>query len=414
MKMKWSSCFFLLFSCLSAPAQSTVTVNELLASARTDPAVQMGNRAHAFMENNSFTLPLLNRVWFRTETHDFEFREQEYMIRARFNGFRAQKQQRRMHQAMLQASTAGREATLAEALRQRYRLAVGLMFVPRLLEQRRALEGVYRDKVRVLREMVSETNFDITDLIEAEDELEEQSLEILQLEEEHRDLLIQLSFRTGKEDIALQPPSSLPSPEEVKAHVTERPNVGNHPDVLRRQASLNMVAQELELEKTQTWKLFDFVQARYGGNNRMDYFREAFSVGVGFRFPESANSRLKINNLMLEQLEEESKTRLLENELAETIARQAQLVDYLYRRYQLLNRQLEESQAAYSLPRYQSDGEATALDLLKIQESLLRRRWAVTRTEQDIFLAYVEWLAAGGLLTALPLRNYLNAGRENF
>ena len=65
---------------MSYQEQNVVEVKDILQSAYFDIVYRSQKEKLDYLKNNPFEVPLLRRVEFRTETEDFEFRRQEYVL----------------------------------------------------------------------------------------------------------------------------------------------------------------------------------------------------------------------------------------------------------------------------------------------------------------------------------------------
>ena len=86
----------------------------------------------------------------------------------------------------------------------------------------------------------------------------------------------------------------------------------------------------------------------------------------------------------------------------------------LLKEHALLQQQLENSQARFSIDQYTQLADVSAYTLLKIKESLLQKEKDILQKEQDIYETYLDLIQLSGVITERPLRNYLSVDLENF
>jgi len=125
-----------------------------------------------------------------------------------------------------------------------------------------------------------------------------------------------------------------------------------HVKLMKWQLNLEYTLREIDLEKAQDKKWIDFFQVKYGGRNSTE-FRENFALGFATTIPLKRSEQLKINELELERIIQENNYVRIKEELTKIMERTLTEMESQYRLYQLIQSQLENSQAELVLKQYQ-------------------------------------------------------------
>ena len=115
-----------------------------------------------------------------------------------------------------------------------------------------------------------------------------------------------------------------------------------------------------------------------------------------------------------EKIDEETKYKELQVALTDRMSRIRLEMEHQYQLYQLLEKQLENSQADFALKQYQKIAGASPLALLKLKGSRFNKELEQFSIEQEIYMLYIELLDASGKMAELPLRNYLLSSQPSF
>ena len=131
------------------------------------------------------------------------------------------------------------------------------------------------------------------------------------------------------------------------------------------------------------------------------------AVGAGIRIPLKGANKLNLNELELERIEEENDLQLFQIRVAENVLRIENRLEILFNQYDLIQKQLSESQANFALERLNLSVQKSPLLLLQIRENVIARQKSLLDIEYDIFRNYLNFLDLKGKISELPLRNYL-------
>lgn len=372
-------------------------------------AVQSGSNGEAalnFLRNTDHNLPWLQELEFRTETHHFKFREQDYLLRLSLNMPAQQRAQREYHQAFirLEELKAGRD--LLPVLDEQYSLIVDFHFINLLSEAERNYADLYAKKVKVLRRQVASPEFDLMELVNTEEDLYDKQNDILQYEQDLVLMKQKLTEVTGSDTLQ----TDLLNTDNILARVTGSSDFTFAAEAIS-QAEQDLLQKDYVRETAAINNPFDFIQAEYGSRGN-DPFREEFSVGLALKFPFKGDKKLDLLELQYEQLEESAKTVENKEERLLEIAEIRQNIEFLIARINLLRQQEEESQAGFALGRLREKSDADPLQILNLEEVQTKRNLRILRLNYRIFREYLDWLRLTESMSQLPLRNWLSEEGE--
>ncbi len=409
------SVVFLFVNVVLLNAQNTLSSSEILASAKQQYVLGLQQQRVDFLKNSAHKLPLVDEMEFRTETNDFLLREQQYVLRGRFHTKAQQRAHADFQQAKIELNTIDEQLLMQDLLRDRYDAIVKVSYFEKLLVAKKEQKILLEDRMTVLKKSVNLPKFNILDLIDAEDDLHLADRDILRLKNA-LNLAQQKIFRYSNErgylktdDLQLIDMEQL---MEVARSLSSEPSTA-HATLVKRNLNINLAAKEQAIRRTQEENTIDYFQAQIGGTDDRG-FRQNFSLGMGITIPVRNRQQKNIDELEFEKIDEGLKYEELKIKLKERMTQIRLEMETQFELYQLLNQQLENSQADEVLEQYQKVAGASPIAMLKLKGSQFKKELEQFRIQQDIYLLYVELLDASGKMMELPLRNYLMGSLEAF
>ena len=421
--------FALLFTTIfvkTTVAQNPLSTSSILATAKTQTAIALQERKIDVLNGQSYRLPFFEKVDFQTETDRFQWQRQEYRVRTSFNGWDEMKSLKQQKEANLVKEQAERNVLFKDVLYDRYALLVAYRYEQTTLKMYRQMFNVFADKRDVLQKMAKRsTDFNIEDLIKAEDAAFDFQQKILQSEGTIRNIDQFLNrilagsattkFETSSSVTTIQLDTTDWIPLSIiRRFVAELPQTAaKNPLLAHQEAKISVVQSEYNLEKAQTKKIIDYAQIRNSARNRDALIRE-WSVGVGIAIPYRGSSKIELNNIAFKHLEEENKLKNLQTNLDLQIFSLQQDLDLIFKEYDFVEKQVNESQTLYALDHYASIQGSPPIVLLRMKELVLKRQSQLISLEHAAYQKYIKWLDLTGKLSELPLKNYLSAGLTGF
>lgn len=387
-----------------AAAQAQITAGQLLASAWDDPIVQLHREQQAYLEGTSFEMPLLRKLEIRTETRNFEPKQQEYALRIGTNGFGMRRTQADIYGSMKELSESERLMLVHEALLDRYGLVLDVFFTQknlRLLEQQRR---VLEDKKAVYSQQLAlglQDNLD--DFFRTEDDLLKLKQKIFEAKTDSAQQLTRLKIFTGKSAPIIV--DTLVEPLTLVVSLVG--SLGITPDLRHRLAQAQLAQQQEKMEGMEGRNLLNYLQFRYSGNPK-DLLEDRFAVGAGVSLPWPNGSKLKQQELHLQTLEAQAKAEAERLTAANALAQKSGEWQQLLEQYDFLQKQASEFRQNYNPRQLNASGLQNPETLLRVQETLSGLDLELASLEKQIYQKYISLLGETGLLTQEPARNYLS------
>ncbi|MCR9287254.1 MAG: hypothetical protein NXI23_07735 [Bacteroidetes bacterium] len=405
-----------LFLSISSFSQKLFSTTDLLRTAQDEPVVNLKNRELDFLQNTNFELPLVDELEFRTETDEFVWRRQEYLLRMSFNGYQKHLKQDLFHHSLIASEESEKQFLLHQQLLRKYIQLVNYVFQKRELAHLEKEKLVLKDQIYVMRKLgASSTELDLDDLVDAENDLFDLESDELELNGDLSTLRKAFSV-----DLKTNAPIEIDTTNFIEISILQSTlpsiftNNDKHPKIIQQQRNIDQVISEYALEEAENKQIIDFVQLKYTGARKSMNFGEEWSIGAGLRIPTKGTNRLKLNELELERIEEENQLQLYQIQLAERIQKAQNKLNILFDQHDLIQSQLKNSQASYALEKLNTTTPKNTLVLLQIQEGVLKRQKRLLGIEYNIFRSYLDLLDLTGKVSEIPLRNYLSIGFESF
>lgn len=405
-----------LFLSISSFSQKLFSTTDLLRTAQDEPVVNLKNRELDFLQNTNFELPLVDELEFRTETDEFVWRRQEYLLRMSFNSYQKHLKQDLFHHSLIASEESEKQFLLHQQLLRKYIQLVNYVFQKRELAHLEKEKLVLKDQIYVMRKLgASSTELDLDDLVDAENDLFDLESDELELNGDLSTLRKAFSV-----DLKTNAPIEIDTTNFIEIGILQSTlpsiftNNDKHPKIIQQQRNIDQVISEYALEEAENKQIIDFVQLKYTGARKSMNFGEEWSIGAGLRIPTKGTNRLKLNELELERIEEENQLQLYQIQLAERIQKAQNKLNILFDQHDLIQSQLKNSQASYALEKLNTTTPKNTLVLLQIQEGVLKRQKRLLGIEYNIFRSYLDLLDLTGKVSEIPLRNYLSIGFESF
>ena len=401
--------FILIISLLAqVNAQVQKTGTDFLATAKESQAAVSADEKIQFLQDTDHTLPFVQELELRTETHDFQIKEQGYSLRFTPNSPKQRRAQDNYHQAFIRNEEVDKQEFLLDELEDKYVTLVDYQFIPGLTKDKEALKKLYAQKQMILRALVSSSDFDINSFVGTEEDIFELESDLLELTQKQNTINEVLNLAVGTEDLQ----TNFIDLNEILLTIQKN----EAPSFLANEVLLlsqDLIQKEYDKELAEINNPLDFVQAKFGGNNA-DVFREQISVGVGLRFPFKGDKKLDLLELEYEKLEKNSDFQTDMVEKNERITTQVKRIENFIEQYNLLQKQTEDNQVSYALAQLKKMPDASPLQIIRMEEILLKKQSQIYRLEYRIFQEYVNWLHLTETTISLPLRNHLSTDASTF
>ncbi len=339
----------------------------------------------------------------RTETHDFDLKQQEVTLRiSPISG-----KEKRSIQAIYNLINNKPNFDLLELRCEKLSIInrdwLALFLLQGNLDLLYKIEKLLQDKQVVYRRLLAGQAISFQKVIELETDLTDISISIHDLKQEVKRVINQYGLES--DSLFFQNFLTINRIESdiQKSMVIE--------DLKEPQLAYEkeMIQKEMEYEQSKSKRWIDFAQLRYNGAPD-DLFKERLHVGVGFRFPTSADRKLKLNELAIEKISVENENELWIQErnqefmiISGEITTAINNLNNYIQKVEHERNQLEELGDSYA----RQAGYDPVL-LLEIEERHLKNQMILLERKEDIYIDYLKWLFLDGRICSRDRLNFLS------
>ena len=399
---------FLITALNAATTQGNSDVIKILNTAFTNSTVTFQHEKSNQLNNLDYDVPLIEKIELRSETNDFDIRKQDLAIRVSPNTGSSRKAHRLYHESVQYMTKMEYSTEVMKALSERYRMIADYVYAKELLSVENVKNVVAKDKVKLLKKMVSLSSFDIVELIEAEDEIYKLQRKIQNINNRIKNLHVQLCSLISSEELNIDK-NDIISIQEIKSllNFNSIPEEKNHPEIEVISARHYNAMMEHEWESAKNNFSIGFIQASYG-HDHGNPFRSNFSLGFGFDFPMKGSSRLDLNEIKLKILDTQSEYLEVQEQIAQNQMISTSKLKSLISMHDLLSNQIEEGNADHALAEYSRQGVASPRAILKLKELTVNNEALLIEIETEITTTYLDYIYSTGMIGNTPYKNYLD------
>jgi len=395
-------------------AAGEISIGSFLATATTDYLLDHQKEKIDFLGSSSSNTPYIDRIELRTETDEFRLSQQRYSVRVYPNGWGATASGRKVFEATKAYTESERDLLVHEALKKRYTLVNDMLHARRLSALKETLLLLYDDRVTVLKQRMQTVDFDVNDLIRAEDDYANLQLELIELESRTatlEDIIRDYFPAEGPVVFDAKNLAGIATITEILNQSTSAPG-GANVHLQNAAARVALARNRLELEESENRKYISFLEGAYDSDEQRHNADEVFTVQLGIRFPFINSGRLDINRRKLDVLEEKARCEEQKRMLSERITVIMRTLKRQCRQHDYIRQQQEEGTAKAALQQYMRMAGADPLVLLDLRDSILERDVSLEKIRYEICTGYVDLLDRTGRLSAKPLVNFMSADLE--
>ncbi len=400
----------------SGQAPATVASSDILRSAWDNTRYQAFQQELAFFSDNErqLSIPVVEEVEFRTETHEFNPALQEYAVRLQFNSGRQIRVQRQVNQREYELRLLQQSGQLEELLYNRYEVLIDTWHQQSYATFLQARQRHLADQDRLIQARILEDGENsYQDWLQLQDERlnlsQKQELISRRLAASYQ--LYDAWLPANVDTVLLNDWLSI---EQVESNFRQlqADTIVLPLRVAEQEIERQLVALELEAEEAEDRNWLNFLQVRYRGRDNGNPFSEELTIGAGIALPFRTANSVKKQYLQLEELEETNRGRerseaWLQNLQAAESSLAAQLENY-----RRLHAEREEFNNRFGIEALQSQGISRAEVYLQAAEGLLKRDELLLDQERRIYEEYLDLLLLSNKLTARPWRNYFSTNQE--
>lgn len=403
--------YFLAGIFINRPAAQTPAT--WLASAWKDSTYRKMLARADFRSGHPLTIHWLDKLEFRTQTSDFNFKQQQYALRFSPSDPAEINYRKRLESVDVKFYRQLAQDALHDALATRYHLLVEYYWMEKQDSLFKEQLALHQKKTQYLESLFEhQLDAELKDLVQAYRKNEKIKLESGVLKDT-RKLTVQQSMAHGVSGELRLDGFQWIQPAAIRALIR------NDQDLIPVSASYARLLQnqsQAELEtlrlKEDGWNILEFLQARWRNNTNDELIREKISLGAGFRIPLPGGKRRDQNLVVLEKMQIESEIDQYEMQYRSKTKTLKQELTAILDQLEEQEKQLHQFENRFRQPALMSNPLVKPQDILLIEETILDWKEEILDIEKKLMRKYVEYLDHNRWISTPPYKNYLAAGME--
>lgn len=408
-KIKLAILFFIIGIYYPVFSQEEVTVNSFLSTIKTSEVIENSKETDSLLSDKNYSIPIIKSAQFRMETRRFYETFQEYTIRVKPNSFKAKSSQKYIYQNKIEEVNIANQIKLNEELKNRYLLLIDYIFNKKLIDANTLKHQQLKDKLEILSHSVYDENFDIKDLIESEEDLLATNLKLIQLKKNERDQLTYLNRTIRSTDSLLKINyDNLIEPNQIINYKTPDSLPHELLFITLEKLKLNTIDNEMRLSVAKSKQFLDFIQAKYLYKTD-NVFEDNLSLGFGINLPFFGSARQEKSEYYFEKLGKEYnlKEEIEKHQIKVIIAKNN--YDNAIINFKTLKNQNSNSSVSKVYESYMKMEGVSPLLLLKLKILQNKKEIETLKFEQELYVAFIEYLSLNEILFQKPYINYLSS-----
>jgi hypothetical protein len=406
-------------------ANGETGITWFLATAEKDFTVVEQEKKIAVISQGAPSIPFVNNIEFRLRNKAFEPDRQRYSLRVEPRGIGETRATERLFNAQVARETQQREFLENDALRDRYMLVIESLERRVRLQMYGEMIVLYEDRTKVLHKTSYSTDFDISSVITAENELTKLRTLGIETAKEIEVLRREIRFRLGDTAFTDFDTTGLLPISTVSDRLAAMPLAidTNNVYLSHYRLQFRLAEERYSLEKAASRRFVSLLSFSYDNGTMLDEIarrddgksfnlNHSYLLEAGIRLPFLTADRQEIARRKAAYLSDKADYERLKRELLDKMLHDREDILALIAEFRYVTARENEVDAQTSLKKYLQMSGADPLMLLSIKEAILKNRMETEKIRFDILRNYVRVLDATGALSRTPLKNYLSGSSE--
>lgn len=383
---------------------------QVLSSYKSDPVLNSRLLLSDAAAGQKFRLPLIKELELRAGNRDLYFNDLFYGVRVSTNNFTERRQLEKLPALNADLYHSEYQLLLKESLMDRYELVLKYLEAQQMKFWMDSLLYWNQMKSEILVEAMDHgEKIEIKDLTNARENIYALTKDLHDWNTVMDNVLQKLKVQYKIPDLDTLVENELVQIRELENRIQSKlQNEVVSLTELNRQSELNLLQQEILLEKAKNQNWGTFLQLNYEDNTDPFVYQERFAGRVGVSIPIRGNSNRKLNELQLQKMELEQKI---------TVNREITRTNYQLKtislRNEIRNFVMEEENLSNNIfvrflnsPSLVATIQATEIIELKI--GLIKEKIHLEKSKWAILGSFTEFLYESDLISASPLVNHLH------
>lgn len=383
---------------------------QVLSSYKSDPVLNSRLLLSDAVVGQKFRLPLIKELELRAGNRDLYFNDLFYGVRVSTNNFTERRQLEKLPALNADLYHSEYQLLLKESLMDRYELVLKYLEAQQMKFWMDSLLYWNQMKSEILVEAMDHgEKIEIKDLTNARENIYALTKDLHDWNTVMDNVLQKLKVQYKIPDLDTLVENELVQIRELENRMPSKlQNEVVSLTELNRQSELNLLQQEILLEKAKNQNWGTFLQLNYEDNTDPFVYQERFAGRVGVSIPIRGNSNRKLNELQLQKMELEQKIAV-----SREITRTNYQLKTISLRNEIRNFVMEEENLSNNIfvrflnsPSLVATIQATEIIELKI--GLIKEKIHLEKSKWAILGSFTEFLYESDLISASPLVNHLH------
>lgn len=360
---------------------------------------------NSLLKKYNYKESIINSVQFRSETNDFQLKKQEYTLRVKPNNPKIIKSHHKIFLNKVEEAKLENEKELNKQLINQYFVIIDFVFTNKLIELYQKKELQLKDKLTILKQQIYHTNFDVNDLIETEEDLQNIALKFANLKDVKVNLIAFINQYLNTNTFKKFNLTDFIKPEQIIEIQSKQVFSENNIELSLQELKLNQIENQLQLETSKSKQLIDYFQTKYVGKN--NFLKENISLGIGVNLPFFGNSKRKKGMYLFDKLNATHKIEIIKKDVAYKNELKKNELKKAILNYKKIKKQKKESSVTSLLNTYKKMDGISPLTLLKMELLIKKKEIEQVKTTYLLYKSYLDLLAMNEILFQKPFKNYL-------
>ena len=388
-------------------AQLSLTTSDVLSGAFTTKNLPFQESLN-FIENEAGRIPIVETMEFRTETNEFVYDQQEYLIRFDLNSSEERKAYDRVMATNKQLYNYKQEEYLGDRIEEIYKDLVDYYFYQEELSILVDNLSILRDKKIVLAKLLSTSDeINVNSWLSIQNDIMSAMADSVQLTQSLRNIesIVNDTSTSAKNSLNFDDMISISSLQEVVDNYILTDNSSIPMKIAAVEES--MAKAEFELEEAETNKWLQWVQVRYQADNDVAFQKElAFSTSINL--PNKSTNRAKKNEAALDVWDSKYEKTLQNDKYNREFASIKLKLESAIIQYENLNDMINGQALDQTYQTYLKVQSISPLVLLDIKTNINKNRFKLLDEKKEIYEVYLDLLSVTSLYVTSPKRNYIS------
>lgn len=352
----------------------------------------------------------VSKLEFRTETHEYNWKEQELSFRMSFNSRDERESSQQELQNNIELIKLKSELTAQSQMMDAYEMLVEFYFADQLKTLLGRKAKILEDKKVVLQRIIHHSGeFKVSDLLKLEDQIYENSLNQNNVNTKLKSLskIMSQGLNTSSDILKIDTFGWISIETIDQTRLSFGGIKENNTHYAIQQNKISATEIKLSQDNAKNSKVWDYVQVKYGGRERTQV-RNRISLGIGLQIPLKSINRNRINSSLIDIQEEQLELSQIDSKYKATLKANNLKFDRLKEKLNYLQEISKQDKLGKSYNNLVNRGSVDPIVLLSLKELLISRKIDILFVKRSLYNIYLKIIDLHGLINSENNTNYLS------